>query len=830
MVLAYAGFASLWILLSDRVVTWVFRDPDALMVASSLKGIVFVAVTSALLYGVTRSQVRRLWEREAQSDLREQERLRALQLLEALCEASSDAIFVKDAQGRYILANRATAKVMGHEPEAIVGRDDSELFGPADAEAIRAYDRRVVEAGRTLEQEETLRTSTGPATFLTVKGPIRDSAGRLYALFGTARDITQRKQMEDDLRASEKKFWNIFQMSADAIDLTELESGRIMDCNQSYARLYGYTREEAQGRTTVPGDLGVWVHAADRNRHVAELQAKGRSIGFLAPMRNRDGSTFIAEITSTLLEVKGVRCNLSLSRDVTVQKRAEAALRESKQRLELAVQAAHLGIWDRDLDSDTELWSDQLFEIYGRDPRDGALGIQTWEQTILHPDDRAGFEAMVREAVAGRAPYSAEFRIVRPDGSIRHIRSDGQVVRDTDGRPARIIGINQDRTAQVEAEAEQRRLQAELQQAEKLESIGSLAGGVAHDMNNVLAAILGIASALRMGCPDDDPRAASLDTITRACGRGRDVVKSLLYFARRDLESVGPVDLNIILEEVVHLLNHTTLRRIDITKDLQEPLGLIEGDGGALSHSLINLCVNAVDAMPEGGSLHLSTRREGDSIVVRVRDTGQGMSPDVARKAVEPFFTTKAVGKGTGLGLTMVYGAVKAHRGTFELHSEPGQGTEVRLGFPALPQAVAAGVPGPEAAAGPARGPLRILLVDDDELIRMSMAPMLAMLGHEVHTAESGQEALDRFRDGLEADLVILDMNMPGLNGAQTLERLLELRPGQRVLMATGYSDDSIAPLLSGRPNVTSLLKPFSLPEIRARLAAMDGLGQAAEP
>jgi PAS domain S-box-containing protein len=824
VVLAYAIFASLWILLSDRAVTWMFRSPGAILAANSLKGLVFVVVTSAILYAVTRDQLRRLGEREVRNAAQEQERQRALQLLEALCDASSDAIFVKDTQGRYILVNGATARILGREPGAILGRDDTAVFPPAEAEAVRAGDRLVLEGGRTVEHEEVVSTAAGPATFLTVKGPILDASGRAYALFGTARDITQRKRIEDDLRASEQKFWEIFQMSPDAIDLTEMETGRILDCNQSYARLYGHTREEALGRTTPPGDLGVWVNAADRARHVAELEATGLSINFLAPMRSKDGTTFLAEISSSVLEIKGMRCNLSLSRDVTVQKRAEAALRESKQRLEVAIQGAHLGIWDRDLETDLEIWSDQLFEIYGRDPRTGALAIDAWERAILHSEDRAGFAAMVREAVAGRAPYAAEFRILRPDGSIRHIKSNGQVVRDPDGRPVRIIGVNQDRTAQVEAEAEHRRLQAELQQAEKLESIGSLAGGVAHDMNNVLAAILGLASALRTDFDDDDPRAASLDTITRACDRGRDVVKSLLYFARRDLEAMGPVDLNIILEEVVHLLTHTTLRRIDITKDFQEPLGLIEGDGGALSHALINLCVNAVDAMPEGGSLRLSTRREGGRIVVRVRDTGEGMSPEVARRSIEPFFTTKPVGKGTGLGLTMVYGAVKAHKGTIDIDSQPGRGTEVRLGFPALPQP-AAGGPGPDPAQARTHGPLRILLVDDDELIRMSMGPMLGILGHEVSTAECGQEALDRLRAGLEADLVILDMNMPGLNGAQTLERLLEFRPNQQVLMATGYSDDTIAPLLAGRPNVTSLRKPFSLPEIREKLEQMEGLG-----
>jgi CheY-like chemotaxis protein len=180
------------------------------------------------------------------------------------------------------------------------------------------------------------------------------------------------------------------------------------------------------------------------------------------------------------------------------------------------------------------------------------------------------------------------------------------------------------------------------------------------------------------------------------------------------------------------------------------------------------------------------------------------------------------VGKGTGLGLAMVYGTVQAHQGTFEIRSEVGQGTEVILGFPPLAGPAGAAPPAP-APASPI-GPIRILLVDDDELIRLSVGPLLAALGHEVHIAEGGQEALDRLEAGLVVDLVILDMNMPGLNGAQTLARLLELRPGQTVLMATGYSDASIAPLLEGRPNVFSLRKPFNFREIEAKLSTMAGL------
>jgi PAS domain S-box-containing protein len=635
----------------------------------------------------------------------------------------------------------------------------------------------------------------------------------------------ERGRMEDELRQSRDKFYNIFHLSPDAIDLTQLETGVFLELNHGYEILYGYSRQELLGRSTLPGDTGIWVNRADRARHVEELKEHGISLGFEAPQRRKDGTPFVALISSAVMEIKGEICNLSLSRDITERKRVEETLRESNQRLELAITSGSLGIWDRNLVDGTETWNDRMYELYGleqvRHP-----DYDHWLQNIVHPEDRRATDAVIQAALAGTGAYDLEFRVVRPDREIRHIKSSAQVLREPGGKAYRVIGINRDRTQEVEAEAERRRLLMELQHAEKMESIGSLAGGVAHDMNNVLAAIMGMASILELNGQDPEAMKLALDTITRACTRGRDVVKSLLYFARKNLETLGPVDLNAIAREMVHLLSYTTLKRLQIVTDFQEPLGLIEGDGGALSHALINLCVNAVDAMPEGGTLELRTRQvDGCGVEISIRDTGSGMSPEVINKAIEPFFTTKPVGKGTGLGLAMVYGTVQAHQGTFEIRSEVGQGTEVILGFPLYPGAQDTGA-ATAPAVRPDLGPLRILLVDDDELIRLSVVPMLKALGHEVRTAEGGEEALARIRDGLEVDLVILDMNMPGLNGAQTLSQLLALRPSQAVLMATGYSDDAIAPLVQDCPNVHSLGKPFSLEEIRNKLETMFSAGR----
>jgi PAS domain S-box-containing protein len=396
-------------------------------------------------------------------------------------------------------------------------------------------------------------------------------------------------------------------------------------------------------------------------------------------------------------------------------------------------------------------------------------------------------------------------------------------VCDDRGELTNYIAIKEDITRQKQEREERRLLEAQLQQSQKLESLGSLAGGVAHDMNNVLGAILGLASTLRMTSAAETSVAKGLETIMNACLRGRGVVKSLLYFAHKDLQEEHPIDLNAHVEDMNQLLAHTLPKQVEVKLDLEPGLDPVRGDAGALSHALMNLCVNAMDAMPDGGTLHIRTSRTEDGgVALGVRDTGVGMSEAVLAKAMEPFFTTKPQGKGTGLGLAMVYGTMKAHDGTFELHSAPGQGTEAVLRFPA--SRVQRPSAAPQVPAGEEQAclaSLKILLVDDDELIRDSVTPMLELLGHEVIPVPGGPQALRRLEAGEEVDLVILDMNMPGMSGAEALPLILALRPDTTVLVATGYSDQEIEPLLENRPRVSSIRKPFSMKELQTKLASL---------
>ncbi len=441
------------------------------------------------------------------------------------------------------------------------------------------------------------------------------------------------------------------------------------------------------------------------------------------------------------------------------------------------------------------------------------LGLEF--MTVIHPDFRGLVAERVQAAQGQRtaAPLLEEIFITLRGQEIPVAVQT--VPLDLPEGPA-VLAFAQDLSDRQRSEENRRKLEAEIQHAQKLESLGSLAGGIAHDMNNVLAAILGMASLLQMKREGDEPLLGALRTIEKAASRGRDLVKGLTDFARKGLNQAQLIDLNAIVRMEVDLLIRTSRQRFTFKVQLDEALPSINGEPSTLGSAIMNLCVNAFDAMPQGGELSLQTYAEGGSVCLLVADTGEGIPAHLLPRVTEPFFTTKAPGRGTGLGLAMVYGTVQAHGGALEIQSEVGRGTRILLRFPAE-AASAPGTASPVPASQPER-PLRIFLVDDDDLIRSTLPPMLEQLGHHVDMASGGLEAIRRLEAGLEVDLVILDHNMPGLTGAETLPRLLQLRPDLRILIATGFQDQELKQLLAEFPRVHSLLKPFSLDELRQLL------------
>ena len=506
--------------------------------------------------------------------------------------------------------------------------------------------------------------------------------------------------------------------------------------------------------------------------------------------------------------------------DITERKQAVQALAEKEVRLRTLVRSIPDLVWLKNAEG-VYLLCNPMFERFFGAKESEIIGKTDYD--FVDKDLADSFRENDRKAMsAGQSVRNEETVVFADDDHQAILETTKTPMYDAEGNLIGVLGISHEITERRRMEQERRQLEIQLQHVQKMESMGSLAGGVAHDMNNVLGAIMGLASTHLETQPLDSPTYRAFDTILKASDRGGKMVRSLLNFARRSLAEELELDLNVILRDEASLLERTTLAKIRLEMDLAADLRPIRGDANALNHALMNLCVNAVDAMPVNGTLRLQTRNvDSEWIEVVVEDSGHGMTPEVLEKAMDPFFTTKDQGKGTGLGLSLVYSTVKAHKGLMNIQSELGQGTRVILRFPAIIREDRATVVDDQAKLAHSSGGLSVLLVDDDELVRNSFREILLALGHCATPVSSGEEALESLEAGLQPDVVLLDMNMPGLGGVGTLPRLRALQPMLPVLLATGRADQTALDLVEAFPGVTLLSKPFGLKELRAQLDAI---------
>ena len=626
-------------------------------------------------------------------------------------------------------------------------------------------------------------------------------------------EADQHNQTEAALRESEARYRSILNASPDAITITDLE-GRILMVSPVAQSLWRSERESVL-LDHLFMELVIPEH---RDRVMAGIGRISQGLksgpGEYRGLRP-DGSTFDIEVNGDFIrDAEGQPASMVfIVRDITERKQAEKTLQTANQKLFLHAQQTPLGVIEWDMAFRVVQWNPAAESIFGYNAQE-AIGQPA--DFIVPTADHLPAALFMKELVEGQGKGRRISENLRKNGEIILCEWYSTSLRDENGQVLGMTSLVDDITERRRSEEERQQLQMQLYNAQKLESLGSLAGGVAHDMNNVLGAILGLASANMESQPADSPAYRAFDTIANAAVRGGRTVKSLLSFARQSPAEEHALELNTILLEVGRLLEHTTLARIRLEMDLEPNLWPILGDASALTHAFMNLCVNSVDAMSANDTLTLRTRNvDSDWIEVQVADTGSGMTKEVLDKALDPFFTTKDVGKGTGLGLSMVYSTVKAHQGQMVIQSEPGQGTSVRLRFPASeasPQLTTlAAVPPSE----PSQRELKVLVVDDDEMIQGAIQTLLEVLGHNAIIVPSGEEALARLEAGLQPDVVILDMNMPGLGGAGTLPRLRALRPTVPVLLATGRTDDTALNLVEAHSHITLLSKPFSLRELQ---------------
>jgi PAS domain S-box-containing protein len=514
-----------------------------------------------------------------------------------------------------------------------------------------------------------------------------------------------------------------------------------------------------------------------------------------------------------------------LVQDITEQRGAERALKESEARFRRIADSAPAMMWVTRLDRTRDFVNDAYAEFTGLSREEAR--ILDWRERI-HPDDQA---RLVAESVAGEAsrePFTLEARYLRHDGEWRWLRSVSQPRFGSDGELSGFIGAASDITEAKEAEIELQRqvedrtaelieAQDQLRQSQKMEALGQLTGGIAHDFNNLLTVVVGGLDLITKQVTDERLTRYATNALA-AAERGARLTAQLLAFSRVQRLEVKPTYVAPLIEEMRPLLRNVLGPGIEKIFDLDPHLTPVLADPTQLEVAVLNLAINARDAMPDGGTLTISTRKRrigddpelepGTYIELSIADTGTGMPPDVLARAFEPFFTTKDVGKGTGLGLSMVYGMARQSGGAVKIESEAGAGTTVRLFFRRADRdaevPASGGKTGDEVRRG--RGQATVLVIDDDEDVRHFIAASLEEYGHDVIEAADGVEGIERY-GAVRPDLVIIDYIMPGLSGAEVAAHIVATNPDQAILFVSGYSEtDEIRKVA---PDATILFKPF---------------------
>lgn len=584
---------------------------------------------------------------------------------------------------------------------------------------------------------------------------------------------------------------------------------RLRRVNPAWERTLGYPLDELIGRSYMD-----FVHPDDREATAAVAQSLHEGEDWHEGFENRyvcrDGGARTLRWSTVLGREEGLI--YAVATDVTELRSSQEQRRHSEDLLERGEELAALGSWHLDLRTMQWRWSQGLLRITGLEPErfdpshEFTLGF-------LHPEDREWVEGELSRLVGGEHPVRARYRWVRADGEVRVVDTVADLELDDHGRPSTAYGITIDITERTRAEQEARRLESELQQSQRLETVGRLAGGVAHDFNNLLSVIINNAALAADELPAGAVGRTELDEVARAAGRAAELTHQLLLFSRQ--ESVEPevLDPNDVVRQVERLLRRTIGEDIELRVALSADVPSIEVDRGQLERVVVNLAVNARDAMPSGGTLEVATETaepsRARSARIRVADTGHGMSDEVAARAFEPFFTTKPIGEGSGLGLATVYGIVSQAGGEVELRPRPGGGTEAIVTLPAATAPPAAGYPSKRPAS--AEGGATILVVEDEPSVRRLIVRLLRSEGYSVHEAVGPTEALAATEDRSgPIDLLLTDVVMPTMSGRQLAERLAETIPGLTVLYTSGYTDDVVVRHGVVREEVPFVAKPFN--------------------
>jgi PAS domain S-box-containing protein len=743
------------------------------------------------------------------------------QMLQLVLNNIPQSVFWKDRDSVYLGCNAVFANAHGLRPEDVVGMTDDQMTAtPEEAQWFRLVDRRVMERNQPEYHiiEQVHRPGGRVAWLETNKIPLHDTAGKVVGILGTYTDITERKAAEEALRQSEERFRHTFENAAVGIAHVGLD-GHWLRVNDRLCEITGYSHEELRARTfqdiTHPDDLEADLTAV-RQVLAGEIATYAMEKRYI----RKDGGIVWINLTVSLVRQPSGEPDhfISIVEDITLRKQAEEALRESEARFQLLANAAPVLIWVHGPDG-CEFVNRPYLEFLGVASETDVRGYD-WA-SYVHPDDREAYVQSYLAAVAARGPFAAQCRFRRADGVYRWFQAVGTPRLLSDGTFLGYVGCSFDITEMREAEAE-------LLRARKLESLGVLAGGIAHDFNNLLTGILGNISLAKLLVGADAKVVARLTEAEKACRRATALTQQLLTFAKGGAPVRQTVSLAHLLTESITF----ALRGSNVRADFRiaEDLWPVDADSGQMSQVLHNVVLNAVQAMPRGGTIEVRADNvilgagaslplpQGHYITIAVQDHGCGIPTDVLPKIFDPYFTTKAMG--SGLGLATVHAIVAKHDGYIRVDSEVGGGTTVEIYLPASQQTV---TPAPTGSDVPLRGHGRILVMDDEAMIGDLLRASLTSLGYEVEYVCDGRAAIAAYQRaqavGQPFAAVILDSTIPGgMGGRETIAHLRLLNPQVVALLSSGYTNDPMLANYAQYGFRGVVAKPYTVKELQETL------------
>ncbi|MCL1981318.1 MAG: PAS domain S-box protein [Proteobacteria bacterium] len=730
-----------------------------------------------------------------------------------LIELAVNGIMLATGQGIIIEINSTMCAMLGEKRDAIIGKHVSELAFIQESMEKAPFRFDLMQQGQTMVSERSLLRPDGSLISVEMRSKIIED-GSFQAIFC---DISERKRIEQELRESRETFAQAFNQSSNAVIINRMEDGMYVEINQGFTDLIGFTREEAIGKTSL--ELNIWHDPADRQRLLTSLRTQGRCDNLEAVLRRKDGTFATGLLSARALVLNGEPHIISIIRDISQRKQTDADL----ELLRVAIEQTGDIIVITDADGRIQYTNPAFTRVTG----------YTIDEVIQHnpsilksgEHDQAFYDNLWQTITSGHV-WSGRLANRKKDGSLYTEEASISPVFDQRGLIVNFVAIKRDITTQL-------KLEAQYHQAQKMESIGRLTGGVAHDFNNILAVIIGYAE---MALEKTDPNQMlhdDLKKIHEAAQRSVGIVRQLLAYSRKQHIAPQTIDLNRAVNSILTMLHRLIGEDIELIWVPDPDLPPIKMDPAQIDQILTNLCVNARDAIENNGTITIRTGRAmldkdfcaghhgaepGDYIVLTVADNGCGIAPELLDKIYEPFFTTKDL-FGTGLGLATVYGIVQQNAGIIEVESKPAQGTTF---FIYLPVSVASATlrkqSEPKLASGQGE---TILVVEDDPSLLALGQTMLKTLGYKPLTASSPEEALALIEQHPgRVDLLLTDVIMPGMNGKELADHLTAIFPNLRVIFMSGYTADVIAPHGVLDEDLQFIQKPFSTVKLAEKIRA----------